>query len=159
MSLSDNLPIFLPLTPRPPTEEVEKISAALEVAITVCIRTSFVPSIGTIFLSNLTLTQNTFLSALAVYLDLTVSPIISAALAAQASVGGPIPAWLSIQPSFDAISLAAPPFMAGVFGNLFWLAIIYTIRTAILPPTGESSESSDSTTDLTDREEVLRVET
>lgn len=156
--LSDNMPLFLPLTPRPPTDEVQKISNALETAITLCIRTSFVPSIGAIFLSSLELPPNPFLISLGAHLDLTVSPIIAAALAAQSALGGPIPAWLSIQPSFDAISLAAPPFMAGIFGNLFWLSIIYTIRTAILPPV-DGSTSDDSESSFAGRDEVLRVET
>lgn len=158
MTLAQNLPLFMPLSPNPPVDEIQKISDALEVAMTATIRTSFVPLIGTVFLSNLTIPPTPFLLALGAYLDASVSPIISAALAAQATAGGPIGAWLLVQPSFDAITPLAPPFMAGIFGALFWAAIIFTIRLAILPPIPDVSGSSTESTDFSGRDPVLRVD-
>lgn len=160
MTLVQNMPLFMPLSPNPPVDEVQKISDALEVAMNLTIRTTFVPLIGTIFLSSLTIPPTPFLTSLGAYLDASVSPIISAALSAQATVGGPIAAWMTVQPAFDAIILAAPPFMAGIFGSLFWAAIIFTIRLAILPPIPDSDSSSreSESVDLSGRDAVLRVD-
>lgn len=161
MTLAQNLPLFMPLSPNPPVDEVQKISDALESAMTLTIRTTFVPLIGTIFLSSLTIPPTPFLQALGAYLDASVSPIISAALVAQATAGGPIGAWLTVQPAFDAITPLAPPFMAGVFGSLFWAAIIFTIRLAILPPIPDSSDSTGTgvePSDIEGRDPVLRVD-
>lgn len=131
MRLVQSLPVYFPQTPVPPTREILEISNALDVASTICIRASFVPTIGVVFLSNLT-APNQFLTSLATYLDLTVSPIIAMAAVAQSTMS-PQAAWLTVQPSFDLLIAATPPFMAGSFGTLFWSAIILTIRTAILP--------------------------
>jgi hypothetical protein len=135
MPLSDNIKILMPLAPVPTDENVEKISAALEVALTTNVRVAFVPTIGVTFLASLSPEViNPFTTMLSTHLDTVIGPIISAALAASPTVGGPIMAWASIQPSFDALALAAPPFMAGLMGLLFWQAILTTIRLAILPP-------------------------
>jgi hypothetical protein len=132
MSLITNLSVFLPNTPTPPDSGMVSISNALEQAMTICIRTSFVPTFGTLFLSFIS-QSNPFLISLAAYFDIVINPIIAAALSVQASVGGPVPAWASVQPSFDALNLAAPNFMAGEYGLLFWRAIILTIKLAIAP--------------------------
>lgn len=154
MTLIDNMKLLMPLTPDPPDPNMQAISDALELAITTNIRTVFAPGIGAVFLANAT-SPSPFILALGAYLDVTITPIISAALAAQPSVGGPLPAWLTVQPSFDALAGAIPPFMAGIFGALFWQAILLTIRLS-LPPPPPIPESSDS--DSGGRDEVLRVD-
>lgn len=134
MPLIENMKAFMPLTPSPADPNMEKISNALEVALTTNVRLAFVPTIGTTFLASLSPEViNPFTASLASHLDLVIGPIISAALSAMPT-GGPILAWASVQPSFDALALAAPPFMAGVAGLLFWQSILLTIRLAILPP-------------------------
>lgn len=158
MSLIENLRIFMPLSPNPPTDEMQAISNALEAAMTVCIRTSFVPTFGTIFLSSLTIIPTSFLQLLAAYLDLTISPIITTAQSLLSTIGAPIAAWVSVQPAFDAIMFAAPPFMAGILGVLFWSAIISTIRLAIIPPVVNESSMDSSVVETEEREEVLRID-
>src|SRR5688500_2104650 len=132
MTLISNMKLVMPLSPTPPDSGMLVISNALELAITTNIRAAFVPGIGATFLSLLS-TPNSFLISLASHLDLTITPIISAALSAQPTLGGPLPAWASVQPSFDAIALTTPPFMGGDYGALFWQAIILTIRFALSP--------------------------
>lgn len=121
----------MPSTPNPPEDGLVQISNALELAITTNIRTSFVPGIGAMFIANLS-NPNSFLLSLGAYLDVTITPIISTAAGLQSSMGQ-LPAWTSVQPSFDALLSSVPPFMGGEFGALFWQAILLTIRTALSP--------------------------
>lgn len=155
MTLLDNMKLLMPLTPDPPDDGMRAISDALEIAVTTNVRLAFVPGIGVTFLQALP-QPNPFLTLLSAYLDLTITPIISTALSVQPTLGGPLPAWLSVQPSFDAIAAIIPPFMAGGFGALFWQAIILSIRFALPPPPPELP-SSDSDGD--GRTEVLEIET
>lgn len=158
MSLIENMKIFMPFTPDPPTDEMQNISNALESAISFCIRISFIPSLGVVFLSSLA-SPTPFIQLLAAHIDATISPIIATAQSVQVSLGGPIAAWVSVQPSFDALLPAVPAFMAGPFGNLFWAAILLTIRLAIsIPSIDETSSTTDSTESTESRDEVLRVE-
>jgi hypothetical protein len=146
--LVENMKLLMPLSPSSPDPGVQAISDALEVAMTVHIRAALIPGIGQTFIASLS-SPNPFLLSLGAYLDAVITPIISSAAAVQATLGGPIPAWMSIQPSFDAAALAVPPFMAGPFGTLFWQAIVLTIRLAILPPipsSGDEGAESDANT-------------
>jgi hypothetical protein len=156
MSLVDNLPIFMPLSPNPPSEEMQKISDALDFAILMSIQTQLVPSIGSFFFASLP-NPNPFLISLATYLDSTVSPVISSAISVQLSSGIPaIAAWLTVIPSLSLIP--SPVFMAGLDGFLFWSAIIQTIRLAIPVPEIPPEESSSSSSGSSGEVEVLRVE-
>lgn len=152
MTLIDNMRLLMPLSPNPADPNMEAISNALEIAMTAHIRIIFAPGIGATFLASLPFV-NPFLIALGAYLDATISPIISTALAAQPTVGGPLPAWLTVQPSFDALILAVPSFMAGIFGALFWQALLVTIRLALPPPPPISENSGGG-----GHEEVLKVD-
>jgi hypothetical protein len=48
--------------------------------------------------------------------------------------------------------------MAGIFGYLFWAAIIFTIRLAIAPPIPDGAGSSTESVDFSGRDPVLRVD-
>jgi hypothetical protein len=158
MSLVDNIKILMPLAPVPADPGMQAISDALEVAMTTNIRATFVPGIGAVFMAALP-NPNPFQIAMAVHLDTTVTPIISTALSVQATLGGPIPAWMSVQPSFDAIALIVPASMAGGLGVLFWQAVVLTIRLAILPPLPPPPGSGGTDSDGDGRIEVLEIET
>ncbi len=132
MSLIENMKIFMPLTPDPPSKEIENISNALQTAISIHIIAALSPGLGSTFLS-LIPQPTIFLSNLATYLTSTIDPILSTALAAQSTLGS-IGAWASVQPTFDALMITAPPFMPGPSGLLFWSAILTTIRLAISIP-------------------------
>jgi hypothetical protein len=129
MSLSTNLRIFFPNSPNPHSQEILNISNALGVAIAATITTSLVPAIGTIFLSSLP-SPTPLMTSLGLYLDTTVSPVISSALSVQASTGVPsLAAWQTVSSTLNLIP--APPFFAGVDGSNFWQAIIQTLMVAI----------------------------
>ena len=150
MALVDNLRIF-PTFPENPSELIVNISNALELALTLHVRTSFVPAgFGLTFLSSISL-PTPFLTQLSTYLESTVSPVISSALSTQSSGLPPPAAWVSVQPALLSLISAVPPFMAGISGALFWSAIILTISLAILPPipdvSGDSSESEAGSPD------------
>lgn len=154
MTLLTNMKLLMPLAPDPPDQGMQAISDALEIAVTTNIRVAFVPGIGVTFLQALR-QPNPFLILLSTYLDLTVTPIISTALSLQPTLGGPLPAWLTVQPSFDAIAAIVPPFMAGGFGALFWQAIILSIRLALPPPPPLSNTNED---DEESSDVVLRID-
>lgn len=160
MTLAQNITIFLPLSPQPPDDNLKKISDALELAISIHIRATFVPAgFGTTFIS--AAPPNPFISALGAFLESTISPIISTAASLQATIG-PLAAWASVQPAILALYPSSPPFMPGILGIPFWQSILFTISAALPLPIPESSSSTstpgtESTTDTST--EVLRIDT
>lgn len=157
MRLANNLSTVFPDTPNPPDQKVLEISNALDAAMITHIQNVYVPvGFGQAFLGAL-VTQTPFLQSLAAYLDTTISPILSTALSLENNPSSPLPhlvAWANVQPSFDALIPAVPPFMAGPQGALFWQVILLTIRFFItpleIPEEEEDSSSDDSLVTLED---------
>jgi hypothetical protein len=156
MTLLESILITLPQSPQPPDDNLKKISDALELAITIHIRVAFVPvGFGVTFAQ--AAPQNPFILLLGQYLESTISPFISTAASAQATIG-PLPAWASVIPGITALQPFAPPFMPGIFGVQFWTAILITIIASLPPPPPEEiSGSSESTSG--ESTEVLRIDT
>lgn len=133
-SLVQNLKIFFPETPDPPDSKVLEISAALDLAMLQHIITSYVPAgFGNTFSSGVS-NPTAFIISLGSYLNAVISPILSSALSIESTPGSnKLLAWGAVQPSFDALLGATPPFMAGIDGFRLWQAILVTIRTALVP--------------------------
>lgn len=156
MGLATNLKIFFPETPSPPDPKVLEISTALDLAIVQHIVTTYIPTgFGQTFLAGIS-SPTAIIASLAAYLTTTLSPILSAALAAESTPGSShLLAWGVIQPSFDTLSAASPPFLGGPDGLRLWQAIVLTIRTGLIP---EFPPPPEIDTDISGGDGIITLE-
>lgn len=134
--LANNMKTIFPLFPNPPDLEFMKISNALDAALVAHVQNVFVPAGFGATLLGAMASPSPFMVLLSNYLESILSPILTSALSLENNPSSPLPhllAWANIQPSFDALILSVPPFMAGLQGAIFWQAIILTIRFFIVP--------------------------